>query len=261
MFARIPTSFTILATIIVQLVPILGVGADNSYDHMLRGNNFAKAFEHEKALDEYLSVFRTDSSNCEALWRICETYVNLCEESDESHKAQYFYLAENWANKAVEKCPESPNAHFFKAVTSGLLAIFEGGRNKVNRSREVKEAAERTLELDPNHHGAYHALGRWNLELADLNWFLRAIAKIVYGGLPPGASFEGSIENFERAIEISPNWINHHRWLGITYMKTEKWDRAREEFEKVLELPIQDHQDAQHKRKCATLLEKIKDKR
>lgn len=247
-----------ILTTILALIFSLNLSAQSSWDYIAKGDEYAQAFDNRKALEQYLRAYKTDNNNCTTLWKIVEAYVNLGEEADKIEQREYYYLAERWARNAVSSCPDTANAHFFLAVSIGLVALYEGGKTKINLSKEVKKEAEKTLELDPNHHGAYHVLGRWNRELANLNWFLKAAAKIIYGGVPAGASNEAAVANFKKAIEIKPDWINHHKELGLTYMKMKKWNLARLQFEIALDLPIADHQDEFHKQKCRELLKKIK---
>ncbi len=246
--------------LLVECIFVFNLYAQNSADLISQGDQFAKSFDNKSALESYLKAYHADTIDCTAMWKIAEAYINVGEDSDEKVQKQYCYLAERWARRVAVACPDTANGHFFIAVSSGLLALHEGGKQKIKRSKEVKEEAEKTLARDPDHHGAYHALGRWNRELADLSWFLRTAAKIVYGGVPTGASFEAAVANFQKAIEISPNWIAHHKELGITYLKMKKWDWARQEFERALELPIADHQDEWHKQECQKFLESIKGK-
>jgi len=236
------------------------VWSSTTKEYLRKGDEFAAAFDHQKALEQYQQAHKADSTNCAALWKISETYINLGEEAPKEKEVQYYYVAEKWARKALQQCPNEANAHFFFGVSAGKLALHEGGKQKIERSREIKEELEKTLELDPNHHGAYHGLARWHRELANLSWILKAAAKIIYGGVPTGASMEKAIEYFEKAIAVKPDWINHHRQLGKTYMMLEEWEKARTEFETVLELPIQDHEDEKHKKECRQLLKGIKDK-
>jgi tetratricopeptide (TPR) repeat protein len=238
------------------------LGAQNSTANFIAaGDAHARSFDNRAALQAYLKAHAADSSNCTALWKIAEAYVNIGEDSDPITQRQYYYTAEKWALKAAAQCPDTGNAHFFVAVTSGLLGLHESGKQKLARSKIVKEEAEKTLQLDPNHHGAYHVLGRWQREVANLSWVLKVAAKIMYGGVPPGASNEGSVENFKKAIAISPQWINHHKELGLTYLAMKEWQLAEQEFKLALELPIADHQDEFHKRECRRLLEQIKKRR
>lgn len=250
-------SFT---TAFLLLYSLVGLFAQNAYDYISKGNESAKAFDNEKALKEYMQAYETDSSNCTALWKIAEAHINLGEEADKIIQTQHYYLAEKWARRALALCPDTANAHFFVAVSSGLLALYEGGKRKIQRSKEVKIEAEKTLQLDAIHHGAYHVLGRWHRELASLSWVEKLFAKIIYGGVPPGATYETALSNFKKAIEIKPDWINHHKELGLTYMAMKKWDLARQEFEIALELPIADHQDGSHKQWCRKFLKQIEDK-
>lgn len=218
----------------------------------------ARAFDNRGALQSYLKAHVADTSNCTALWKIADAYINVGEEADKTTQRQCYYSAEKWALKAVAQCPDTANSHFFVAITSGLLALHEGGKQKVARSKIVKAEAEKTLQINPNHHGGYHVLGRWHRELANLSWVLKAAAKVIYGGVPPGASNEASVANFKKAIEISPEWINHHKELGLTYIEMKEWNLAAEQFQIALDLPIRDHQDESHKKECRKLLEQVK---
>jgi len=242
-----------------QLLTFTSSDRDSAAVYVQFGIRSARAFDHQKALDAYKRAHQIDPTNCSALWRIAEAYVNLGEEADEKVKQQYFFVAEKWARKAIEACPDTANAHFILAVAAGHLALRVSGGTKLKYSKVVKTEAEKTLALQPDHHGAHHLLGRWHAEMAGLSWVLKTAAKVIYGGLPP-ASYELAIEHFKRAIEIAPEWINHHRQLGEIYMKLKKWDLARQAFQKVLELPIQDHEDARHKARVRKLLEKIKNR-
>lgn len=248
-----------LAHLLVALTSVIG-WSGTAEDYLRKGDALAAAFEHQQALEQYLEAHKADSTNCTALWKISEAYINVGEEAPEDKEVQYYYIAEKWARRAVKQCPNEANAHFFVVVSSGKLALYEGGKQKIGRAQEVKEEAEKTLQLDPDHHGAYHALARWHRELANLSWLLKAAAKIIYGGVPTGASMEEAVANFKKAIAIKPDWINHHRQLGTTYMMLEEWEKARAAFETVLELPIQDHQDEGHKKECRKLLKEIEGK-
>lgn len=226
-------------------------------DLVYAGDQLAADFKFPEALAQYERAYKADTSNCTALWKIAETHINLGEEADKILQKQHYYSAEKWARKAVTLCPEEPNAHFFLAVSSGLIALFEGGKMKINRSKVIQSEAEKTVALDPKHDGAYHVLGRWHREVANLSWFLKAAAKVIYGGVPPGASNEAAVANFRQAIDIRPNWINHHLQLGLTYMKIKKWAEALDSFEAALKLPNIDHQDQEHKEKAKKLLGKV----
>ena len=259
-FLMLLKCFSIQFTILLNILFYSNILAQSADFYIKKGDEFAGAFEIQQAFDEYMKAFKADTSNCKVLWKIAETYINLGEETEKNKRVQYYYTAEKWARKTVSICPDEANGHFFIAVASGKLALYEGGRRKVNRSKEVKAEAEKALELQPNHHGAYHVLGRWHREIANLSWILKVAAKIIYGGVPPGASNQAAVTNFKKAIESMPEWINHHKQLGLTYMEMKKWQSAKEEFETVLELSVLDHEDEYHKKVSKKLLDKANEK-
>jgi tetratricopeptide (TPR) repeat protein len=153
--------------------------------------------------------------------------------------------------------PDSTEGHFFKAVALGRYALFVGGKRKVQIAREVKMAVERTLQINPNHVGALHVLGRWHHELASLNFFERALAKIIFGGLPSGVSLEKAASYYERAIALNPNSPVHRLDYGRTLFKLGRLREARQQLEICIALPNVFWDDPQNKLEARKLLEKV----
>jgi hypothetical protein len=63
------------------------------------------------------------------------------------------------AARATDLAPEEPDAHFEVARALGRLAQYRGVLQSLNLAARVERALERTLELDPEHAGAWHARG------------------------------------------------------------------------------------------------------
>jgi len=93
-----------------------------------------------------------------------------------------------------------------------------------------------------------------------LSWFLKAAAKVIYGGVPPGASIEQAAEMFAKAVEYAPEKPVHRLEYAQVLIKLKQYDKAREELQKVLELDEIYWDDSMNKQKARTLLEKIKNK-
>ena len=83
----------------------------------------------------------------------------------------------------------------------------------------------------------------------------RIIASIIYEK-PPKGSYQEAIKFFSRAIEIKPNEIRNHFWLGKTYNAVEKPLLAKKEFEIVISLNPRDIDDKQTQANARTLLKK-----
>ena len=221
------------------------------------GDEYRDAFNSEMALQSYLNANKEDSANVTYVWKIVREYTDLGVFAESKDETKAFYAdAEKWARDCVSMFPDNADCHLFLAVAVGRVALFSGGKKKVNLSKEVKEEAIKAIELNPNIDGSYHVLARWNREVANLSWFLRAAAKIIYGGLPP-ASNEDAVMNFEKAIDLRPDRMLHYFELGITYKDLGNKAKAREAFEKCLLMDVIERQDTRRQEDLKKFLKKL----
>ncbi|MFI5168327.1 MAG: hypothetical protein ACHQQS_17095 [Thermoanaerobaculales bacterium] len=173
----------------------------------------------------------------EAAWKLARALADSATLSQDRQEQKKFCTeAEGFARKAVLLDPAGAKGHDYLAIALGKLALFEGGKRKVELSKEVEAEAEKALERDPNDDLALHVLAIWNRELVQLNWFLRQAAQVLYGRLPQ-ASLDAAIADLERASELRPDVIPHHVEFGITLEAARRWPEARAELEKALALP------------------------
>jgi len=228
------------------------------------GDNAYGRFDNEEALMHYLEALNGDSSSYEALWKGARAYADVGKslEKVDRRKAKELYVqGDGLAGKAVELYPDAAEAHFVLARCLGQLALFEGGKTKIRLSEEVRKEAERAIEIDPNHDGAYHILGRWHYTIATLSWVLRAFAKLIYGGVPPGASVEEAAEMFAKAIELDGTKPVHHLEYARTLKELGLYAEAREQLERCIELPQAQWEDPVYKTEASKMLEEIKDEK
>ncbi|MFC1559135.1 hypothetical protein ACFL39_00930 [Gemmatimonadota bacterium] len=174
---------------------------------------------------------------------------------DESEAA--YMEAVGFARRALEVRRDDAEGWYQLGKALGRLALFRGGKEKVNMSKEIKEVFEHAIQLDSRHASAIHGLARWNREVANLSFVLKAAAKIVFGGLPP-ASNEQAETLFLRAIQIEPENCAHFLELGKTYLEMRDKDQAAEMFDTVLRLPVSDPDDPEWKAEAEELLSKIR---
>ncbi|MBI1870810.1 MAG: hypothetical protein HYS07_06430 [Chlamydiae bacterium] len=229
-------------------------------DLISEGDKADEKWDHAKALELYEKALSLDSSKAEILWRISREYSDLgaaLTDSKERKEKGYDQKGVDFSRKAVELDPQNPKAHLYLSIALGRWALTQGAKEKVCLSKEIKDEAQRTLELDPNEHVAWHILGCWNREIASLNWIERKFADLFFGGIPKEASLEESVRCLKKAIEIRPDAIIHHLELGITYEKLNQTNLAKEEYEKVLKLPIYDSEDPIHQKEAGERLKRI----
>jgi tetratricopeptide (TPR) repeat protein len=217
-----------------------------------------RAGDYEQAVALIRPLLERDPENHGLLCDIADNltdWARITEDEDEQ-EARYEEAVE-YARRAVATDSSSAQGWFQFGKAYGRLALFKGGKTKVNMSKEVKQAFEMAIELDPRHAGSLHGLARWHREVANLSWLLKTAAKIIYGGLPP-ASNEEAVRLFEQAIEIEPETISHHLELGKTWLEMKEKEKARAEFELVLSLPEDDAEDPDWKTEAEELLKKTR---
>ena len=205
------------------------------------------AEERERRTRTALSTFRAaeqiEPRNVGVLLRISKQYSDLIDETKpESVARSVAQKALDYARRAVAIDPRSAKAHLSLAVSYGKLTDFVSNKTKVEYSRLVRDETLRSIELDPSDDFAWHVLGRWHQGVANVSGMLKALAKVVYGGLPP-ASNEEAVRCMKKAIELAPQRLIHHSELARIYKGMGKPELAAREWQTILDLAVRDKGD------------------
>jgi Flp pilus assembly protein TadD len=220
-------------------------------------------FDNEGALEHYRKAVEGRPDDVEALWRLalaCADVGKAREDADRKEAVELYREGVAAARRAVATSPGTPNAHFVLAVCLGRLALVEGGKTRIRLAREVEREAERTIELDPAHDGAYVVLGRWNEAVATVGWFRRAVGGVIYGSLPSGATVGKAAEMFRKAVELDPRQPGHRLEYARALAELGRYSEARKELRACLELPRVQWDDPAAKAEAARLLREIEGK-
>lgn len=227
-----------------------------------QGRGFDREFDVERAHAAYLTGTLRDSTSYELWWRLAHAAGNRGMRAEFDHdrpRAEAAYAeAVRAARKAVALDPAGWEGHAELAANLGRYALFQGGKNKLKLSKEVKAEADRAIQLNPRSDRAYHVLARWNRAIAQLSFFEKAGAKVIYGGVPKGASMNNAVTLFEKAIELAPDYAHHRLELGRTYLDLGLKDKAREQLERALRSPRQSPFDPEYQAEAKRLLEKTR---
>jgi tetratricopeptide (TPR) repeat protein len=233
-------------------------------EELALGEEAYARFDNEAALGHYRKASEAGPDDAEALWRLALAHADVgkaLEETDPGEAEEHYRQGAKLARRAVAASPDLPNAHFVLAVCLGRLALLEGGKTRIRLSKEVKAEAERTIELDPAHDGAYVVLGRWNYAIATLGWLQKAVAGVIYGGLPSGATVQKAAEMFRKAVELAPRRPAHHLEYARSLARLGRYSEARTELRACLELPRVQWDDPAAKAEAARILEEIAGKK
>ncbi len=194
-------------------------------------------FDLPSALNAYRAAHAKSPDDYEATWKLARA---LCDEAtlskDSGEQKQCCVEAEQLARAAVKLKPDDSKGHTYLAIAVGKLALYEGGKRKVELASEVKKEAERAIKLNDKEDLAWHVLGVWNREMAELNWILRKFAELIYGKFP-AASLDDAVKDLRRAVELAPDVIPHHVELGLTLISAGNRTEANEQFGKALDMP------------------------
>lgn len=243
----------------------IAVAQDNGVAPAIASGDAAYAtFDNQSALQHFLKALKEDPNSYQALWKGARAYADVGRniEKSDKEKAKALYLSgDSLARLAIKLYPDSADAHFALALCVGRVALFEGGKTKIRLSKEVKQEADKTIALDPQHDSAYHVLGRWHYNIATLSWTLKAAAKIIYGGVPPGASLAEGAKLFAQAVEFASNKAVHRLEYGRTLIELGRYSEARTQLQQCLDLPQVQWDDPISQEEAAKLLKKIEGKK
>jgi tetratricopeptide (TPR) repeat protein len=202
----------------------------------------------------YLQADRLKPGDPETLWRVARQYALLMNDATSDEQQQELgEKALEYAKRGVALDPGHAKSVLSVAICYGRLIRFVSPRTKVEYSRLVKEYAEKALQLDPTDSYAWHVLGAWNYELAQMGAFTRTFVKVVYGGMPQ-ASNEEAERLFRRAVELAPERVSHRVELGRTFAALGRTAEARDELRRALSLPNREKDDAESKQRASRTL-------
>lgn len=251
---------------LVAVLALVGTGfGQTAAERILKGDEYYAAYEDQKALDEYLEAVKLDAWNYEALWKAARGIVDVSDlitgtdkASTEKRKKMY-NDAVAYASKAVGANPNDTWGHFFLSSSMGNKALLMSTKDQIDASKKIRAEIDKAIELDATNDLAYHALGRWHRRMAEIGGAKRFFGGIIYGSIPKGSMAEAETA-FLKALELKPEYVNHHIELARTYMAEGKFDLAVPEYQKTIDLPMSSSKDKDLKAEAAVEIEKAKKK-
>jgi len=214
-------------------------------------------FQFDEALSFYLPAEKIEPENVPLLVKISRQYALMMSDlPKQADKIKSGRTALDYAERAVALAPNDGDAHLSVAICLGKLTPFAGAREKIENSRRIKTSADRAVKLSPSNDYAWHLLGRWHQSLANIGGTSRALASVIYGGLP-AASNEQAVECFKKAMALNPKRLVHVVELGRTYQMMGRDSEAKRYLRLGLAMPDKDKDDPETKVRGRASLKKI----
>lgn len=230
--------------------------------HLAAGDAARCQRNTQAALEHFRQALQLDSLNYEANWKAARELTDMGKLMPDQQKARRDTVyAEGLAlaRRAVRVDSNGADAHYMVAVAAGRVALTKSARERVRSARLVRDEALRAIQLDPQHDGAMHVMGRWNAEIMRLPGLVKFFAKTFLGAsIFNEASWDGAVRYFSDAIHFNDQNIYHHLDLAEALIDADREAEARPHLERVAQLPLGcDAGDPTYKEQAAALLTKI----
>lgn len=257
--ARAPNP-PVLALLSALLLGPSGTFGQTAESFVSRGDSLMAALETRAAIDAFLEGIERHPDDARLQWKTARALANLADETpgEEGDERRYEEAVDR-ARRAVELAPRAARPRATLATALGKLALFRGGKRKVELAREVHEQARRAIELDPSDFAGFAVLGAWNREVATLNFFLRTFAANLFGGLPD-ASLDRSEALLRRSVRLAPSYVAPRLELARTLREMDRGDEAVEQLGRALDAPVRERLDEVLKERARRLLREVRNR-
>ncbi|XP_061427953.1 regulator of microtubule dynamics protein 1 isoform X1 [Lethenteron reissneri] len=188
---------------------------------------------------------RLDSD--EVLWRLARAARDLAQRSGTTteERRRLTYEALDAAKRALSKNPSSFACHKWYAICVSDVGDFEGIKVKIANAFVIKEHFQKAIELNPRDPTSLHLMGLWCFTFAEMPWYQRRIAAVLFAS-PPSATFYEALEYFSEAEQVEPSFYSKNLlMLGKTQLRLGNVRGALLWLTKARDFPARTDEDAQ----------------
>lgn len=223
-------------------------------DYVRKAETAIKNMDETNAFKYYKLALQKDESHLDALCGaslLCSRIGN--RQSKESIKISFFKASKNYAVKALNINPNLDEANYVMAVAMGRMALISGAKDKVAASRDIYKYINKAIKINSKHAGAWHVLGKYYFEVANLNFAERGAANLLFGGLPEG-SISQAISCYEKCLALDPAYLINYLELAKAYKQSNQKSKAKALLETGLNKPNKQQDDTSTKADMRKLL-------
>ena len=246
---------TFFALLFFVITPLLVMAQPEDTEKTSLADSLYSTFQEEEALELYREILEEDPQNYTALWRSSFLYSRIGNRFNrEEDKKDYFNRAIELAERALKIDSTDAESNFVMAVAMGRKALISGARDRVAASRDIKKYADRALDIDSKHAGAWHVLGRWHFKVANLSWVERTAANTLFGGIPGDATNQKAADAIQKAIDLNGQNILYYLDLAKVYEEMGHDQQAIAVCENAVDLESRTPDDPMLKEQCRKLI-------
>ncbi|XP_017883500.1 regulator of microtubule dynamics protein 1-like isoform X2 [Ceratina calcarata] len=215
-------------------------------------------YDQEKYLEiqQLLSNYK-DSGDVEIIWRLCRAMYKVSKISNEVDAKKLIFEAHDLILDALKIKEDHWVLHKWASIILNTKTLYEGIKAQIKESYNIKKHMLRAMELHPMDPTLLYMLGSWCYQVADLTWYQRKIASVIFGE-PPTSTFEEALKYFKNAEAIDPNFYSYNLlMLGKTYLKLNEKEEALKYLKMTMEYPAKSEDDREAKQEAQKLLKDI----
>jgi len=180
----------------------------------------------------------TESDYDEVLWRLVRAIheeAKHVQGISEADKKSMTFEAFEISKKALKKGEDNFACHKWYGIMLSQTAEYNGKKESLKVSPEVKQHWERAIELNPHDSACHHLVGMWNFKFADMDTITRALATNLLAKVP-SATYEEALQSFIKASETSSSGGSHANlyMTGKVLLKLGRKKEAKERFTKLV---------------------------
>lgn len=222
---------------------------------IVQGDAEERVHHPKEALAAFQQAEAIEARNIGVLLRISKQHSDLVAQAKTPAAAKALaQTALEYGQRAAELDAKNAKAHLNLAICYGKLTDYAGNKTKLEYSRIIRDEVLQSLALDSSDDFAWHVLGRWHEGVTSVGPLMKALARVVYGGLPE-ASLEEAARCLKKATEIAPQRIIHHAELAKVYALQGKHELAAQAWQNVLGLKAADGEDEKYQEAAKLAIE------
>lgn len=208
-----------------------------------------KGDQHQRVLDLdaaavcYEEAHKLSPTNIAYLVKLAKVLSDKTYEAGTLGPAavEFNQRAMAYAQQAIDAQPHSAWGYIASCVSKGRMALCHpDNRTRAQLAKQAQDEARTALELDPSNDLAHHLMGRWHYEMANLNFVMRTLVRLLYGAAFAPGSYTGALECFTAAAGLAPDRLIHRVELARAYTKLGRKEQAVEELQRAMEMEIED---------------------
>lgn len=214
--------------------------------------------EAKEALQIYLELEKLHPDNADVLVRIARQYRHLmADASSNEQKLKLGNTALQYGKRAAAADPQNSDAQLSCAISYGKMVPFMSNKEQVACSKAIKAGAEKAVKLNSSNDLAWHILGRWHRNVANVGGVKKMLASMIYDKLPE-ASNDEAVSCLEKAVKLNPTRLMHYVELGRVYAQVGRTSEACKYLQKGLAMPSIEKDDPDAKAAARELLASLK---